>query len=51
MVSEEVEPAASEDAGVHEKRGYAGVFAGFAVSGLDRKTLCQFMLRIPLLRV
>ena len=29
-----VEPLASADAGIHQKRGYAGVSAGFAVGGL-----------------
>ena len=47
MVSGEVEPVASEDAGVHEKCGCAGVFAGLAAGGLAGKTLRQFMLRIP----
>ena len=47
MASGEVELAASADEGVHEERGYAGAFAGFAAGGLARKTLCQFMLKIP----
>ena len=40
-------PAASSYEGLHEKRGDAGVFAGYGPGGLAREILCQFMLRIP----
>ena len=50
-MSGKAEPIVSEDEGVHEKRGYAGVFAGLAAGGPARKTLCQFMLRISRLLV
>ena len=47
MVSGEVEPAASSDEGIHEKRGDAVRFAGLAAGGLACKIVCQFMLGIP----
>ena len=34
VVSGEAEPHTSEDEGVHERRGYAEVFAGFVAGGL-----------------
>ena len=46
---EGAEPAIPEDEGLHEERGDAGVFAGFATGGVVIEILCRFMLRIPTL--
>ena len=46
VLSGEVEPSASSDEGIHEKRGDAGG-AGLAAGGLAIETLRQSMLRIP----
>ena len=47
VVSGEVEPAAPAGEGLHEKRGGAGVFAGFAAGELAFEFPSQLMLRIP----